>query len=198
MLAGLRPQLVRQWQQVADDAPLPTLADLDHAIEWCEQELLGALADASAPDDAASLRAQLLAMLPDAVAVDRLLAHTSRRSVAAGETLLRQGDAPDAPFIVETGRLTARLARSPDQPPLRLESMSAGALIGEIGLVLQRRRSADVLADLDSVVRVLDRGTWQRLFDQEPMLARALDSLLLRLLAQRTVRLTDAVDALQR
>lgn len=199
VLAGLKPRLVRQWQQAAaDGAPPPTFPDLDHAIEWCEQALLNESTDASAPDDAASLREQLLATLPDAAAVDHLLAHTMRRSLAAGETLLRRGDTPDALFIVESGRLTARLARGAEQLPLRLESMCAGALIGEIGFVLQRQRSADVLADIDSVVRVLDRATWQRLADQEPMLARALDSLLLRLLAQRTVRLTDTVDALQR
>ncbi len=202
VLAGLRPPLARPWQQASDGLPpTPNFPDLDHAMEWCEERLLReAAAGSAAPADAAtvSLREQLLAVLPDAVAVDALLAHTTRRAIAAGETLLRQGDAPDALFIVETGRLTARLALGPGHPPLRLESMCAGALIGEIGFVLDRRRSADVMADVDSSVRVLDRATWARLTEQEPQLARALDSLLLRLLAQRTLRLTDTVDALQR
>lgn len=202
VLAGLSPQLTRPWNQASEGMPAPTFPDLDHAVEWCEERLLGEpAAGTAASEDAAtvSLREQLLAVLPDdAVAVDGLLAHTIRRAIRAGETLLRQGDAPDALFIVETGRLTACLARGADQPPLRLESMCAGSLIGEIGFVLERERSADVLADVDSSVRVLDRATWERLTVQEPLLARALGSLLLRLLAQRTLRLTDTVDALQR
>lgn len=197
VLAGLRPQLVRPWKQASDGVPLTIFPDLDHAIEWCEERLLD---EPAAATDAAtvSLREQLLAVLPDALAVDALLSHTVRRAISAGETLLHQGDAPDALFIVETGRLTACLVRGTDQPPLRLESMCTGSLIGEIGFVLERQRSVDVVADVDSSVRVLDRATWQRLTDQAPLLARALDSLLLRLLAQRTLRLTDTVDALQR
>lgn len=201
VLAGLSPQLARPWKQASEGAPPQTFPDLDHAIEWCEQRLLdeAEVGTAAAPDAATeTLREQLLAVLPDAVAVDALLANTTRRAIAAGETLLHQGDAPDALFIVETGRLTACLARGEGQPPLRLESMCAGSLIGEIGFVLERQRSADVLADVDSSVRALDRTTWERLTAEEPLLARALGSLLLRLLAQRTLRLTDTVDALQR
>ncbi|WP_439519379.1 SLC26A/SulP transporter family protein [Hydrogenophaga sp.] len=201
VLAGLSPQLERPWKQATDGPPLPIFPDLDHAIEWCEERLLlEAEAGHTAPPDAAmaSLREQLLAVLPDAVAVDALLLHTTPRALNAGETLLRQGDAPDALFIVEAGRLTACLTRGADQPPLRLESMCAGALIGEIGFVLDRQRSADVIADVDSRVRVLDRATWERLTADDPLLARTLGSLLLRLLAQRTLRLTDTVDALQR
>jgi SulP family sulfate permease len=199
VLAGLRPQLARPWKQASEGLSPPIFPDLDHAIEWCEERLLDEASAGTAAPDAAmvSLREQLLAVLPDAVAVDALLARTVRRAIAAGETLLHQGDAPDALFIVETGRLTACLARGADQPPLRLESMCAGSLIGEIGFVLERQRSADVLADVDSSVRVLDRATWERLTTEEPLLARALGSLLLRLLAQRTLRLTDTVDALQ-
>jgi SulP family sulfate permease len=195
VLGGLRPQLARSWKQAFEGQSLPTFQDLDHAIEWCEERLLG---EPDADTATVSLRGQLLAVLPDAAAVDALLAHTVRRAVAAGDTLLRQGDAPDALFIVETGRLSAYLARGADQPPLRLESMCAGALVGEIGFVLERRRSADVRADVDSRVLVLERATWQRLATEEPLLARALDGLLLRRLAQRTLRLTDTVDALQR
>ena len=201
VLAGLRPPLARPWQQASEGTPPPIFVDLDHAMEWCEERLLDAsAAGTTASDDVAtvSLREQLLAVLPDAMAVDAMLARTTRRALTAGETLLRQGDAPDALFIVETGRLTACLTRGADQTPLRLESMCAGSLIGEIGFVLERQRSADVVADVDSSVRVLDRATWQRLTTDEPLLARTLGSLLLRLLAQRTLRLTDTVDALQR
>lgn len=199
VLAGLRPQLMRHWQQASEGLPLAMFPDLDHAVEWCEERLLGEPASGTdtAEADTVSLREQLLAVLPDAPAVDALLQHSQRRPLAAGETLLRQGDAPDALFIVESGRLTALLSQGPDEAPLRLESMCTGALIGEIGFVLDRPRSADVLADVDSSVRVLDRATWQRLSADEPQLARALGSLLLRLLAQRTLRLTDTVNALR-
>lgn len=203
VLTGLQPAVARQWQRHwqprANGAPLPpTFPDLDHGVEWCEQRLLDESAGPVTLRDAGSVHEQLLVLLPDAAAVDALLARSTRRSVAAGEAILRQGDDPDAIFIVEAGQLTARLPRGHAQAPLRLETMRAGALIGEIGYLLGSRRTADVVADLDSIVRVLDREALQRLAAEAPTLARALDALLLRLLAERTVRLTNVVDALQR
>lgn len=196
LVCALRPAVERSWQ--AGAAPRPrSFADLDHGIEWCEQRLLddAGLGDAH---DEAPLREQLLALLHEPQQVDALLERMPRRAIAAGEAIMREGDAPDAIFIVESGQLTAHLAHAGSVSPVRLESMRAGALIGEIGFVLNAQRSASVVADRDSVVRVLDRAAWRRMLDEEPALARFLDTLLLRLMAQRTVRLTRTVDALQR
>jgi len=196
LVCALRPAVERGWR--AGSTALPRgFADLDHGIEWCEQRLLDD-AGLGGTNDEPPLREQLLALVHEPQQVDALLARMSRREVAAGEAIIREGDAPDAIFIVEAGQFTAQLAHDGTISPVRLETMHAGALIGEIGFVLSAPRSASVAADRDSVVRVLDRASWRRMVDEEPALARFLDTLLLRLMAQRTVRLTRTVDALQR
>lgn len=196
VVSALQPR-VERWWQLANAARPRTFVDLDHGIEWCEQRLLddAGLGDSHAD---ASVRDQLLALAPDADRVDALLAYMSRRDIAAGEAIIREGDPPDAIFIVESGQFTAQLAREGTSATMRLETMRAGSLIGEIGFVLDARRSASVVADKDSVVRMLDREAWRQLVADEPLLARFLDTLLLRLMAQRTIRLTRVVDALQR
>ncbi|HVK31241.1 MAG TPA: SulP family inorganic anion transporter [Burkholderiaceae bacterium] len=196
VVSALQPQVDRWWQ-LASAARPRTFVDLDHGIEWCELQLLdgAGLGDSQAD---VPVRDQLLALVPDAQRVDALLARMPRREIAAGEAIIHEGDRPDAIFIVESGQFTAQLARDGTGATMRLETMRAGSLIGEIGFVLDARRSASVVADQHSVVRVLDREAWRQLDDHEPLLARFLDTLLLRLVAQRTLRLTRVVDALQR
>lgn len=194
VVSGLAAHVARAWQLTGATQPR-VFADLDHGIEWCEQQLLDEAAVRElTPDD--SVRDQLRALARDPEHVDALLARMTRLEVAAGEAIMREGEASDAIFFVESGQFTAQLSRGGGA--LRLESMRAGSLIGEIGFVLDAQRSAGVTADRDSVVRKLDRQGWQRLVADEPQLASCLHMLLLRLMAQRTIRLTGAVDALQR
>ncbi|MGA0612213.1 SLC26A/SulP transporter family protein [Caldimonas sp. KR1-144] len=197
VVSALRPHIERGWRELDGAACPRSFADLDHGIEWCEQRLLddAGLGDSQAD---APLRDQLLALVPDAPRVDALLARMASREVATGETIIREGDPSDAIFIVESGQFTAQLERDGAGAAVRLETMRAGSLIGEIGFVLDARRSASVVADRDSVVRSLDREAWHRLADEEPQLARFLDALLLRLVALRAVRLTRVVEGLQR
>lgn len=192
MFSGLQPPLAEQWRAAGALPPLHD--DLDRAIEWCEQRLLDEAGEADAPQ---SVREHFLALVPDEARLDALLARMPRREVRAGESIIRRGDAPDALFVVESGRFTAQLARDGARP-VRLQTMPAVSVVGELGFVLGTRRSADVVADCDSVVLVLDRDEWLRIAADDPALGRTADALLMRLLGQRALHLTRVVDALQR
>ena len=117
----------------------------------------GSSADGGDGARSTALRDELLALLPDAARIDALLARTTRRELRAGECLMREGDAPDALYFVESGQLSAQLPRGDGREGVRLQTMHAGSMVGELGLLLGGRRSADVVADRDSVLRVISR-----------------------------------------
>ena len=194
VLAGVDARLARSLDSHAVLAALPRFADLDHGIEWCEEQLLGALHE---PGEG-TLRDELLAQLPEPARIDALLARTTRRVLRAGDVLLRQGEAAQALYFVESGQLSARLSRADGTPAVRLQTMRAGSVVGELGLLLGVPRSADVVADTDSVLRAIEPPDWRRIVAQEPEIARTVDALAIRWLGDRVVHLTRAVDALQR
>ena len=104
----------------------------------------------------------------------------------------------DALYFVESGQLSAQIPRGHRREGVRLQTMHAGSMVGELGLLLGGRRSADVVADRDSVLRVIDREEWRRIVERDPDVARTIDALALRLLGERVMHLTRVVDALQR
>ncbi len=96
----------------------------------------------------------------------RLLPEFTARTYRAGETIIRQGEAADAFFVVVTGEvIVSRLdAAGQDQPAARL---GPGEYFGEVGLLHAAPRNATVSAaeagDVETLVA--DRDGFTRLLD---------------------------------
>ncbi len=194
VLAGMDARLARWLDQHHVLTAPKRFADLDHGIEWCEEQLLGATPEATV----GTLRDELLTLLHEPARIDALLARTTRRELRAGDFLLREGEAAQALYFVESGQLSAQLPRSDGTPAVRLQTMRAGSMVGELGLLLGTPRSADVVADTDCVLRAIEPPDWHRIVAHEPEIARTIDALAIRWLGERLVHLTRAVDLLQR
>lgn len=175
---------------------LRRFCDLDRGVEWVEESLLAPHGlDNPSRAGASSLEDALLGIVPERSRITALLGRMQRRELAAGETLLRQGDAPDTLLLVESGQLTASLHR-PGKEPLRLQAMRGANIVGELGFFLGTARSASVVADTVAVVYSLSQAGLRDLRRDQPDLATTLDSLVIHQLSQRVVHLTQVVDAL--
>lgn len=176
-------------------------ANLDRGLEWSESQLLD---DASPPQAGLSaepaVREVLAELLPDLASADRLLTYLQREVLSTGQWLMRQGDAPDHMYLLASGQLTAQREHpsGDGRAPLRLQTQRGAQVIGEIGFYLGQPRSADVVADVPSVVYRLSADGLRRMEQQDPALASVLHQLIIRLLAGRVMHLTEVVDALQR
>jgi len=171
---------LRHGGLIASDGVVRFEPDLDHALQRSEDELL-----AEAPPGAARHS-------PDGVGSSGLPSHLEpyleRRSLAEGTVLFRQGDRPDDVFVLESGRLRVEWA-TPDGTRVRLSTVRPGVMVGEVALYTGLPRTADVVAEVPSVVLGLSRASIERLEAEEPERAAALHRWLATTLA---VRLTDA------
>jgi CRP/FNR family cyclic AMP-dependent transcriptional regulator len=113
------------------------------------------------------------------VAVTRLL---TRMDVAAGTTLVQEGQRGDEFFVIVSGRADVSIGGR------HTASLSAGDFFGEIALLDHRRRTASVIAVTDLVVEVCSLIEFRSLLVNCPAVAR-------RLLAGLAGRLRDAVVA---
>jgi CRP/FNR family cyclic AMP-dependent transcriptional regulator len=84
---------------------------------------------------------------------NRLAAFATETSAAAGETLIKEGDFSVELLAIEEG--TADVIHSGQ----RIASLGPGDLIGEMGLLERRPRSADVIAS--SPMRLIKLTHWE-------------------------------------
>lgn len=176
-----------------DDPALHLCADLDHGLEWCEEQLLRQL------DPAASL-AQTLGGVFTPDEIGYLESHFPRREIPAGTVLVRQGDAGRSMFIIETGRVSICLHVEADKGAaarvLRLRAYPAGTIVGEMGFYTGAPRSADIIADTDTVAIELTTAHLGELERDAPAIAHQLHHFIARSLSQRLAAANDEIRAL--
>jgi SulP family sulfate permease len=199
VLTGLPGRASQQFAKAGfQDQPgtLQLFGDLDHGIEWCENQILATIPLEAEPEY--RLQAQLEAILPgDEGRIEELIRYLERRYFSAGDYLVRQGDEPDMMYFIESGKVTARL-EAPGEEPVRLETMGGGRTVGELGFFLGVKRTAAVVADEPSVVYSITKEVLTRIEKVDPEVANTFHRIIVQLLGERTVHLIRAVDALQR
>jgi len=79
---------------------------------------------------------------------------------------------------------------------VRLRTMGAGTVVGEMGLYLQQARSASVVADAPTVVHRLTAEALDRMEHSDPAAAAALHRFMAHLLAERLANTNKTLQAL--
>ena len=100
------------------------------------------------------------------------LSEASRlQSIDKGEILFFQLDAPEAAYVLRSGRISL-LVSNVDGRFLVLADMHPGDLFGELGPLTSQPHSASALARANSEVLVMPRPAFLRAIETEPRLAR--------------------------
>ncbi len=146
--------------------------DLDHALEWCENALLAGAALFAKPLVTVEEQLAQHAIIDnrDASALRRAL---ERVETKAGDVLVRQGDASDAMYFIESGRVDV-LLQGDGPEVLRLRSMTAGTVIGEVGFYLKKARTASIVVTEAGVLQRLSLEALRQMEATDPRTASAL------------------------
>ena len=144
---------IKQRIEVTAESPLLNCEDIDHALEWCEHNLLAnpiPLEEGEIP-----LAAQSLCAGFSAEELEQLGLMIERRSYQQGTYLCRVGDPANTLFFILSGQITLS-APLASKKAGRVSTIAAGSACGEIALLGQGTHSADVVADLPVICAVLD------------------------------------------
>jgi CRP-like cAMP-binding protein len=122
----------------------------------------------SIEDDVALLERVPSLRLLGTASLRMLAIGSEQRELSRGDTLFRQGDEADCGFVVQRGAL-----RIEDDGGAETIA-GAGALIGELALVVAMRRPSSATAlEYCSVIRI-SRSLFQRVLESDPAAARRL------------------------
>ncbi len=177
---------------ISDDVLV--VSDLDHALEQCENEIIKA--HRFPGSESRSLLAWLVQMV-GAEHAHQLAKECHRVEVAAGETIVRQGDAADSMLFILEGRVSV-VVNGGNRPKVRVRSLGPHTTIGEMGLIAGQARSATIEAEVASVLYVLKADAFEQVRDTNPALLQALLAYVVRVMAERLSFANRAIEVLQR
>lgn len=129
--------------------------NLDHALEWCEDQILAKAGYQPLSSVTVPLAAHYIChdLTHDELAfLDTVLV---TRSFAQGQYLCREGDEDSVLHLILSGDVSIVL-RGPEKESRRVATLSAGTAVGELAMLSRAPRSADVLADTAVMTRSVD------------------------------------------
>ena len=155
------------------DEIVRTFPDLDHGLEWCEEQMLEGR---WSPEDARDMQ-------PLAVrlgGLERVLGYMEWAVFRPGDHLVREGERSDEMYVIERGELvTVQLEEARGQPSRMRNYQGPGTIVGELAMFLRLPRTASVIAIETTEAWQLTRSALKRLEREEPELASALLELVL-------------------
>jgi SulP family sulfate permease len=196
VFTGLSESLTAQLRRGMDDqseSAIRFFADLDRGVEWCEDRILGEerITGVGRP----RLEIQLTEAFHSRRAAEQFMQYLEREEIPAGVTLIEQGDPPAGMYFVQAGKITARLELA-DGSTLRLRTMGAGTIVGELGLYLNHIASATVITEEPSVVYRLAREQLARMEQTTPAIAALFHKYIASILGERLTETNHTLRAL--
>ena len=133
-----------------------SFADLNAALGWCEDQLLGS-AGLDTDTGLADFEGWLQRQLGDSsIACADLLAYFERKEIADSQVLYREGEPADTVDLVAAGKLTVNIAQD-DGDSLVMRRIKTQTVIGEMGFFRQASRAATVSSDGPTTLYTLTR-----------------------------------------
>jgi SulP family sulfate permease len=175
----------------SDDGSCRLFSDLDHAIAWCEEQILKEQEQENEMPQR-SLEDLFSELFDQKELISQLRSYLEKIEAAAGYVLFKQGEDSDDLYFVETGEVTAFL-ELPDAKKTRLRTMGAGTVVGEMGLYLGRSRSATIVTEETSVLYRLSAESFGKMEAENGRLASSIHQFMVRLLANRLAHANEQI-----
>jgi SulP family sulfate permease len=196
VMVNLSPELERVFRIAHFLTPdIAVVANLDFALEACEQEVIEA--HSSESGQGLSLRAWFADALGSVEHAGRLAVLCRRIEVEPGGRIARQGDPADSMHFILEGRVGIFVDVG-DGRTVRVRSLGRHTTIGEMGLIANRARSASIQAEIASVLYELPAEAYEQIRQDDPALGQALLCFVVTVMAERLSFASRAIGVLQR
>ena len=177
---------------IPDDSNIiQTFVDLDHGLEWCEEQIIQTVLKDSGDLDRLRDNSQFRNMLSD------ISEYLEEQDVPADMVIIEQGKKAGGIYFLESGHFTVRLDSGKGEQ-IRLKTLGPGTVVGEVSLYLESEASASVVTDVDCRIYYLSKENFKKLQLEAPEKTTMLHSYVVKLLSDRLAESNATIQAFMR
>jgi glutaminase len=172
--------------------PVRTFADLDLALEWCEQGLIEKYGEVETePELSLAQHGATIGMSPEQIAL--LARHLDHRQYEAGDVIYDESEVEVHEMLLATSGKISILVRSEDGEPRRVATLSPGMTLGEVAMLSGGSRIGTSVADTRVTAYVLETGDLEVLRAADPSLVAIFFENLIKMMGVRVSNLRDRI-----
>jgi glutaminase len=188
--------LLSQWPDCMEQAeggaagdrlPDDAFADVDAALEWCEDRLLRDRAPAAAASRVALAEMDVLSGFAE-TEITLLGSILEEVDYPPGAVIIREGETADALYLLAAGQVSIYLELKNGGRRRRLGTISPGVIFGELALLDGGSRSANAIVEEPAHCHVLPMAKLKELATRHPEIEKKLIGNIARELARRLRR----------
>jgi SulP family sulfate permease len=199
IFTGLSPEIRKKLDKdvlaPADAEVWKVFEDLQHGMAWCEEQIIAGVESVGLTASFKTILQQLDSFLPAPDGPRQLKTYCEKMETSAGQVLIEQGKPSSGLFFIETGGAEATLQLG-DGRSTRLRKMSAGTIVGEIGVYSGRPATATVTTDQAGLIYFLSLEKMKEMERKHPDLAAAVHKFIAQLMSERLIDSTDVLEAM--
>jgi SulP family sulfate permease len=187
---SLSERLVKGGFGVSGSNQLVIHSDLDHALEWCEEQILKEFSESEIQQSCFEQLAEYLS----AENIKRLMHYLVKLEVESGHVLTEQHDESNQLFFLESCAASAYIKNEKGESH-RVRHTTRGTVFGELGFYLNIPRTATVISDEAGIIYTLDQDQLLEMEKQDPEIASGLHHYMANLLSERLLFTTQTLRA---
>ena len=195
LLCGLNQDINEQLLiegLIPDDSNLIQIfVDLDHGLEWCEEQIIQTVLKDSNAVDGIRDNSVFRIMLND------ISEYLEEQDVLADTVIIEQGKNPGGIYFLESGHITVKLD-SGQGKQIRLKTLGPGTVVGEVSLYLGSKASASVVTNVDCRINYLSKENFKKMNLEAPEKITKLHTYVVKLLSDRLAESNATIRALLR
>lgn len=194
LFCGLNDHAIKQFEiegLLPDNKNIfQTFTDLDHGLEWCEEQIIEKSKYVKSDDDHETKNSFT-------VKFPSIAQYFENKTIQKDTSIIEQGKDPGGIYFIESGRITVQMDTD-TKKNIRLKTMGAGTVVGEVSLYLGSKASASVRTDTECKIYFLSKDNFQKLNIESPEKATELHSYIVQLLSDRLAKSNATIQALTR
>ena len=195
LLCGLNEDINEQLKiegLIPDDSNIiQTFVDLDHGLEWCEEQIIQTVLKDLGTFDRLRDNSLFRIMLSD------ISEYLEEQDILANTVIIEQGKNPGGIYFLESGHITVQLD-SGQGKQIRLKTLGPGTVVGEVSLYLESEASASVVTNVDCRINYLSKENFKRMSMEAPGKTTKLHTYVVKLLSDRLAGSNATIQALMR
>jgi SulP family sulfate permease len=192
LLGRIQTQLEREFSTAQHVGKWQVFDELDQGLEWCEEQILKALEDASFIDKSRETDDVGSSDKPQSV-IEQLSDYLLRQEVEKDYMLIRQGQAMQGLYFVEKGQVS--IMQEVDGKSIRLRRLHEGTIIGEVSMYTDAIATASAVTTVPSVLYFISLDDLRKMEQEKPDIALVLHKFLGNLLSERLTHANKAFEA---